>query len=86
MKDFSVVRNHTDRSDQYDFLPLRSLSFFFYHLISMAIYLKEEKHHFPYTRFALKQSPFLQIGSWLEKQVSAFIKKNSIIRNTNIKA
>ena len=76
MKDFSVVRNHTDRFDQYDFLPLKSLSFFFYHLISMASYLNEEKHHFPYTRFALKQPSFLQIGSWLEKQVSAFIKES----------
>ena len=41
----------------------------------MASYLNEEKHHFPYTRFELKQPPFLQIGSWLEKQVPAFIKK-----------
>ena len=36
-----------EQSNQYDFLALKSLSFFFYHLKIMASYLNEEKHNFP---------------------------------------
>ena len=81
--DFFGYRMTIERSDQYDFLPLKKSFYLFYHLIIMASYLNREKYHFQYTRFECKQQPFLQIGSWLENHVSAFIKI-SIIGNTNI--
>ena len=55
---FFGYRMTIERSDQYDFLPLKKSFYLFYHLIIMVSYLNREKHLFQYTRFECNFSHF----------------------------